>query len=399
MKGFGRSQKPPWKLQRKTLEIHGGGSMHEHYLRPPVHRVVAYPLGSFERAARLFSGEEQGFIYSRINNETVDYLERRYASLEGAQRALGTASGMAAVKLVVEFFAHKGHVVASNRLYGGVFHLLGEQLPKLGIETTFVANPHDLTQWVRAINPGITRLLYLETPSNPLIDIFDIRPLADIAHTYEIPLVVDSTLATPALLRPLEHGADIVVASLSKYIGDGKAIGGIVAGDALRIDDMRLNWLRDSGCCMSPDTASVFLDDIESLTARMREHCENAEHIARFLQSHPNVLRLRYPSIGTGARKRHALMPSGFGGLMAFEVRGGWKAARRVLESLYLFWHTANIGESRSLIIHPWSTTHGQMSNEEKQKAGITDNMLRLSIGREDPIDLEKDLSQALKHA
>jgi len=399
MKRVVRSQKPPWKLQRKTLEIHGGGSLCEHYLRPPVHRVVAYALGSFRRAARLFSGKTQGFIYSRINNETVDYLERRYASLEGAERALGTASGMAAIKLAIEFLAHRGHVVASNRLYGGVFHLLAQQLPKLGIETTFVANPQDLTQWVRAVRPGATRLLYVETPSNPLIDIFDIRPLADIAHTYEIPLVVDSTLATPALLRPLKHSADIVVASLSKYIGDGKAIGGIVAGKAACIDDMRLNWFRDSGCCMSPDTASIFLDDLESLTARMQEHCKNTERIAQFLQNHPKVLRLHYPTIGKDAQKRRTLMPYGFGGLMAFEVKGGIAAACRALESLYLFWHTANIGESRSLVIHPWTTTHGQMPDAEKQKAGITDGMLRLSIGREDPTDLEKDLAQALKNA
>lgn len=391
-----RNKKIDRKLQPKTLEIHGGGSPEDTVLRAGVDRVTAYPLGSFERGRRLFAGEEEGFIYSRINNKTVDRLERRVASIEGAEAALATSSGMSAFDLIAKYLGHNGHIVSSNRLYGGVFHLLREILPKLGITVTFVENPENLDEWERAVQFN-TKFLALEVPSNPLIGIVDPRPIARLAHRHKIPLVVDSTLATPVLFRPFEFGADIVWYSLSKYFGDGEGIGGCVLGKKELIDDMRGMWFRDTGPCMSPDNASIFLSRAESLTSRMTEHCENVLYVAEFLLKQKSKVRKTfYPAFGPDSKKMKQLMPKGFGGLMAFEIKGGQNEARQVLESLELFWHAPNIGESRSLVIHPATTTHGQMTPEELATAGISQGTLRLSIGREDPRDLIYDLKQAL---
>lgn len=389
--------KREWQLKPRTLEIHGGGSPLDEDLRSSVYRVIAFPLRSFERAARLFAGTEEGFIYTRINNPTVDRLERRLAVLEGGEAALATSSGMAAIMLVAEYFGQGGgNIVSSNRIYGGTFHLFRERLPKLGIKTLFVENPFDIKKWERAITAR-TKLLYVENPSNPSIDIFDIKEIATLAKARNIPLVVDSTLATPALLRPLEQGADVVIHSLSKYMGDGEVIGGIVLGKKLFIDDLRASWMRDTGPCMAPDNAAILSYHIESLFPRMAEHCQNAYAVARFLARHPKVKRVLYPSFGLLSRRNKKLMPQGFGGLMAFELKGGVRAARKVLEGLKLFWHAANIGEARSLVIHPATTTHGQLTSAERKKAGMTDGMLRLSVGREDPRDLIEDLKQALE--
>ena len=392
-----KRRQPSWKLKQKSREIHGGGLITDGALRPGVDRVVAYPLGSFMRAKKLFAGEVEGLVYSRINNATVDRVERRIASIEGAEAGLATASGMAAITTISLYLASNGgHIVASNRLYGGVFHLFREYLPKLGIFVTFVTNPHNPDEWERAIRPN-TKFLALEVPSNPLIEIVDPRPIAEIAHRHKALFVVDGTLATPVLLRPLEHGADIVWHSLSKYFGDGEVIGGCILGKKTLLDDMRNTWFRDIGACMSPDNASIFLSHAESLSSRVREHCSNAFQVAEFLAGHSKVQRVFHPAFGPRAKENKKLMPNGFGCLMAFEVKGGQREAKKVLESLELFWHAANIGESKSLVIHPATTTHGQMTAEELAAAGITQGTLRLSIGREDPLDLVYDLKQALK--
>ena len=386
----------PWHLRQKTLEIHGGSIDGDRNLRPGLYRTTAFPLGSFERGRRLFAGDEKGFIYTRINNPSVDTLERRLASLEGAQACLATSSGMSAITLIALHLASShGHIVASNRIYGGVFHLFREELPKLGIAVTLVEKPFDLSAWEKAIRPN-TKFLYVETPSNPVIDVFDVAALADIAHAHGIPLVVDSTLATPALDTPLSKGADIVVHSLSKYMGDGEVIGGALVGTQELMDKVRLSWFRDTGPCISPDNAVVLCYHIESLFGRMHEHCENALMVGRYLLRHPKVNTVFYPAFGPSARRNKKLMPKGFGGLMAFEVRGGAKNARIVLESLKLFRQAPNIGEARSLVIHPATTTHGQLTPKELRHANITDGMLRLSIGREDSKDLIRDLEQAL---
>ncbi len=384
------------KLHQKTLEIHGGGSLADSELRVGVDRVAAYPLGTAESGRKKFAGEEEGFVYTRINNRTVDKLERRLAALEGAEACLATSSGMSAIDLISKYLAHGGSIVSSNRLYGGVFHLFENILPQLGIETYFVKNPHDSNEWCEAECNADAKFFHLENPSNPLIDVFDVAEIAKIAHSYKIPLVVDSTLATPALLKPLKRGADIVVHSLSKYMGDGEVIGGAILGKKELIDDLKKAWFRDTGPCMSPDNASIFLAHIESLSGRMREHCNNAEKLARFLLAHPKVSKVFYPSVGPNTERAKKLMPKGFGGLMAFEVKGGLEAARVVLDNLELIWHAPNIGESRSLALIPWETTHGQMSDQDKLKAGITPGIIRLSLGREDYRDVEHDLDKRL---
>ncbi|MDP3645581.1 MAG: aminotransferase class I/II-fold pyridoxal phosphate-dependent enzyme [bacterium] len=387
---------PIWQLQQKTLEIHGGTVGSEQGLRPGLYRATAFPLGSFERGRKLFAGEERGFMYTRIGNPSVDVLERRLAALERAEACLATSSGMAAITLLALHVASPGgHIVASNRLYGGVFHLFREELPKLGISVTFVENPFDMKGWENAIQSN-TKFLYVETPSNPVIDVFDIAALTNIARKYRLPLAVDSTLATPALACPLAEGADIVVHSLSKYMGDGEVIGGAIVGKQELMDAIRLSWFRDTGPCLSPDNAVIMCYHIESLFARMQEHSKNALAIVKYLSGSPKVMKVFYPSVGPNARKNKKLMPKGFGGLMAFEVSGGQANAKIVLENLKLFWHAPNIGEARSLVIHPTTTTHGQLTPSELERAGISQGMLRLSIGREDPKDLIHDLDQAL---
>lgn len=385
-------------LRPKTLEIHGGGSEKDIEIRPGLHRAVAFPMKSFERARRLFEGKEEGFIYTRINNPTVDKLEKRLAALEGAEAALAVSSGMAAVTLLALHLASPaGHIVSSNRLYGGVFHLFRDRLPALGIPVTFVENPFNRKEWEKAIKPN-TKFLYVETPSNPVIDVFNVKSFAILAKTRKIPLVIDSTLATPALLNPIKQGADVVIHSLSKYIGDGEVIGGVILGKKRLIDAVRQGWFRDTGPCLSPDNAAILCSHIESLFGRMEEHCKNTERVAEFLSKHPKVTKVLYPSFApprqSAANKK--IMPKGFGGLVAFEVKGGRSAAKKVLEGLKLFWHAPNIGESRSLVIHPATTTHGQMTENELKKAGISQGTLRLSIGREDSRDLIYDLKQAL---
>lgn len=385
------------KLRPKTLEIHGGGSVSDLEIRPGLHRVIGFSLGSFERAKRLFAGAEEGFIYTRVNNPTVDKLEKRLAALEGAEAGLATSSGMSAIQLLSLHFAHSGgHIVTSNRVYGGTFHLFRERLPALGIQTTFVENPFDDQAWEKAIRPN-TKFLYVENPSNPTLDVFDIKHLAQLAHKHKLPLVVDNTLATPILLQPIKLGADIIIHSLSKYMGDGEVIGGAILGKKKLIDDLRVGWFRDTGPCISPDNAAILCYHIESLFGRVKEHCKNASAVAKFLSRHPKVVQVFYPEYGNRKKINRRLMPQGFGGLMAFEVKGGEKKAKAVLESLKLFWHAANIGEARSLVIHPATTTHGQLTPQELKKAGISAGTLRLSIGREDPQDLIDDLAQALK--
>lgn len=379
----------------KTTEIHGGETRRDTDIRSGVARVTAFPLRSFKRAERIFEGTENGFVYSRINNPTVDRLEKRLAAMEGAESALATSSGMSAIALLVQALAHGGHVVSSNRLYGGVFHLFADRMPKLGIEVTFVEDPHDIQAWEKAIRPN-TKLLYVESPSNPLIDVFDIAALADVAHRYGALCAVDSTLATPVLLRPIELGADFVVHSASKYMGNGEVIGGCILGKEVLIDEIRLGWFRDTGPCLSPDNAAILLSNLESLSARVLEHCRNAEKLADFLAKHPKVCRVHYPTYSPCARVNTLLMPRGFGGLLAFDVVGGMKSAKILVEKTDLFWLAANIGEARSLIIHPATTTHGQMSAPERKHAGISNGTIRCSVGREDPDDLIEDLDRVL---
>jgi len=377
-------------LRPKTLEIHGGETLYDKEIRPGLHRVVTFPLKSPERAKRIFEGRERGFVYTRINNPTVDKFEKRIAAMEDAEAGLATASGMAAIDLVAKYLAHSGgHIVASNQLYGGVFYLFRELLPKLGISVTFVDDPHDFEAWAKAIIPGTTKFLYVENLSNPLIGVFNIACLADIAHWRGIPLVVDSTLATPVLLRPLTLGADIVIHSASKYMGNGEVIAGVILGKQELIDDLRNDWFRDTGACLSPDNAAILCSHLESLSSRVLEQSRSAAKLASFLSTHPKVREVFYPT-------DHPLMPKGSGGLLAFAVAGGRRAAYTVIRHLQIPWLAANIGEARSLVIHPATTTHGKMTGKERRAAGISESTIRYSVGLEDPQDLIDDLERAL---
>ncbi len=403
----------------------------------PIYATSSYVFDNAEHAADLFALRKFGNIYSRIMNPTNDVFERRVASLEGGVAAVATASGQAAQTLAILNLAQAGeNIVASKTLYGGTVALLAHTLPRLGITTTFV-DVHDLDAVRAAIN-DTTRAVYVETIGNPRLDIPDLRALADLAHANGLPLVVDNTFATPILCRPIEHGADIVLHSATKWIGGhGTSIGGIVvdggtfdwgtaprfkafyqdpdeAYHGLRFAEafgnlgganvafairLRVSLLRDIGAALSPFSSFLFLQGLETLHLRIQRHCENALRVARFLDEHPLVTWVSYPGLPSHPSHARATrtLDGGFGGVLTFGVRGGADAARRVASSTALFSLLANVGDAKSLIIHPWTTTHEQLSDAERAAAGVTADLIRLSVGIEDAEDLLRDLDQALR--
>ena len=403
----------------------------------PIYATTSYVFDNSEHAADLFALRKFGNIYTRIMNPTTDIFERRVASLEGGVAAVATASGQAAQTLAILNLAQAGDsIIASKALYGGTVALFAHTLPRLGITVKFV-DIHDLDA-VRAAIDATTRAVYVETLGNPKLDVPDFRALADVAHAEGLPLVVDNTFATPILCRPIEHGADIVLHSATKWIGGhGTSIGGIVVdggtfdwGRAPRfkalfqdpdaayhglkfaeafgdIDGanvafairLRVSLLRDIGAALSPFNAFLFLQGLETLHLRMQRHCENALRVAQFLADHPLVTWVSYPGLAnhpTHARAKRYLQ-GGFGGVLTFGVRGGAEAAQRVASATKLFSLVANVGDAKSLIIHPASTTHEQLSDAERAAAGVTADLVRLSVGIEDVEDLLRDLDQALK--
>lgn len=403
----------------------------------PIYATSSYVFDNSEHAADLFALRAFGNIYSRIMNPTNDVFEKRVAALEGGVAAVATASGQAAQTLAILNLAQAGeNIVASKALYGGTVALFAHTLPRLGITTKFV-DVHNLGE-VRAAIDDNTRAVYVETIGNPRLDVPDFRALADLAHANGLPLVVDNTFATPILCRPIEHGADIVLHSATKWIGGhGTSIGGIVVdggtfdwanaprfkalyqdpdaayhglkfaesfGDlgganvayAIRL---RVTLLRDIGAALSPFNAFLFLQGLETLHLRIERHCENALKVARFLEEHPLVTWVSYPGLEshpTHARAKRTL-DGGFGGVLTFGVRGGAAAAQRVASSTKLFSLLANVGDAKSLIIHPWTTTHEQLSDAERAAAGVTADLIRISVGIEDAADLLRDLDQALR--
>ncbi len=403
----------------------------------PIYATTSYVFDNAEHAADLFALRKFGNIYSRIMNPTTDVFEKRVASLEGGVAAVATASGQAAQTLAILNLAQAGDsIVASRALYGGTVALFGHTLPRLGITTRFV-DIHDLAA-VRAAIDDTTRAIYVETLGNPKLDVPDFRALADLAHANGLPLVVDNTFATPILCRPVEHGADIVLHSATKWIGGhGTSIGGIVVdggtfdwGNAPRFKALfqdpdaayhglrfaeafgdldganvayairlRVTLLRDIGAALSPFNAFLFLQGLETLHLRMQRHSENALRVAQFLVDHALVTWVSYPGLPshvTHARARRYL-DGGFGGVLTFGVRGGAAAAGRVASATALFSLLANVGDAKSLIIHPASTTHEQLSDDERAAAGVTADLVRLSVGIEDVDDLLADLDQALR--
>ena len=399
----------------------------------PIHLSTAFVFRDSDQAAALFNMEQAGHVYSRISNPTVSVFEERIAALEAGVGAIATASGQAALHLAVATLAGAGsHIVASRALYGGSHNLLHYTLRRFGIETSFV-DPRDPDAWRAALRPN-TRMLFGETLGNPGLDVLDIPTVAEIAHGHGVPLLVDSTFTTPWLIRPFELGADLVYHSATKFLcGHGTVVGGVL------VDSGRFDWdasgkfpeltepyegfhgmvfseestvapfllrarregLRDFGACLSPMNAFQILQGIETLSLRMAKHVANAENVARFLAEHPMVERVSYPALES--HPDHALakklLPRGCGAVFSFDLKGDRAAGRRFVESLRVFSHLANVGDARSLVIHPASTTHFRMDSAALKAAGIGEGTLRLSVGLEDADDLISDLKAAFRVA
>jgi O-acetylhomoserine (thiol)-lyase len=422
----------------ETLALHAGwrADPATTAVAVPIYQTTSFQFHSTGHAANLFALSELGNIYTRIMNPTTDVLEKRVAALEGGVAALAVASGQAASALAVQNLAHAGdNIVSSTDLYGGTWNLFQNTLKDQGIEVRFV-DPEDPEAFARATDDR-TRAYYAETLPNPKLRVFPIAEVAAIGRRFGIPLIVDNT-AAPILVRPIEHGAAVVVYSLTKYLGGhGTSIGGIVVdsgtfdweahsgrqpalntpdpsyhgaiwtqavkplGPIAYIIKLRVTLLRDLGAALSPFNAFLFLQGIETVTLRMRAHSENALAVARFLQERPEVTRVIHPSTTTGqaAEWTRKYLPRGQGGLVGFELAGGAAAGRRFIDNLKLLYHVANIGDARSLAIHPASTTHSQLSEDEQLATGVSPGYVRLSVGIEHIEDILADLAQALDAA
>ena len=355
----------------------------------------SYVFANAAEAAARFSGDSPGNIYSRFTNPTVRTFEQRLAALEQGERCIGTASGMSAILSTLLGLLKTGdHIVSSRSIFGTTVNLLSNILPKYGITTTFVELT-DYAAWESAIKPE-TKLLFLETPSNPLTEIADIKILADIAHSRETLLIVDNCLCTPCLQLPLVLGADIVIHSATKYLdGQGRCIGGAIVGSESLIGEDIYAFLRSGGACMSPFNAWVFLKGLETLSIRMQAHCQAAQQIAEWLKSQKNVRQVYYPGLKSHPQYELAAeQQSGSGGIVSFEVNGDKEQAWKLIDSIKLFSITANLGDTKSTITHPATTTHHKLTDEQREEAGIKPNLVRLSIGLEDVEDLIGDLKQ-----
>ena len=417
----------------ETLAVHGGQELDPATLSRavPIYQTTSYGFRDTEHAANLFALKEFGNIYTRIMNPTTDVFEKRMAALEGGVGALATSSGQAAISYAVWNIAGAGdEIVSATSLYGGTYNLFAHTFPKLGIKVHFV-DPADPENFRRAITPK-TKALYLETIGNPKGDVPDIERIAAIAHENGIPLIVDNTFPTPYLLRPIDYGADIVVHSATKFIGGhGTSIGGVIIdsgkfdwaasgkfpgltepdasyhglryvetfGNLAYIIKARVQLLRDIGASLSPFNAFLFLQGLETLHLRMERHSENALKVARFLEGHPAVEWVNYPGLPSHPSYELAkkYLPKGQGAILSFEVKGGVEAGKKLINAVRLFSHLANVGDSKSLIIHPASTTHQQLSPQEQLLTGVTPGLVRLSVGTEAIEDILYDLDEALK--
>jgi O-acetylhomoserine (thiol)-lyase len=424
--------------QFETKQIHSGAAPDPttNARATPIYQTTSYVFNSAEHAKNLFALAEFGNIYTRIQNPTQAVVEERVAALEGGTGALLVSSGQAAETFAVLNIAQAGdHIVSSSSIYGGTYNLFKYTLAKLGIETTFVENQDDPAEWRRAVRPN-TKLFFAETVGNPKINVLDIRTVADVAHESGVPLIVDNTIATPYLIRPFEHGADIVLHSATKFLGGhGTTIGGIIVdggtfawsenvdkfpgltepdpsyhgasytaavGDGLAyIIKARVQLLRDLGSAIAPISAWLLIQGIETLSVRVERHVQNAQEIAEFLENHPDVASVNYAGLPTSpwyeVANRYA--PKGVGAVLSFELKGGIDAGRAFVEGLSLFSHLANIGDVRSLVIHPASTTHSQLTPEQQLTSGVTPGLVRLSIGLENIDDLKADLTAGLAAA
>lgn len=421
----------PENLRFDTLAVHAGqqpdpttGSR-----AVPIYLTTAYNFRDADHAADLFSLKESGNIYTRLMNPTTDVFEQRIAALEGGVGALAFASGHAAIVAAIVNIAQAGdEIVSSSTLYGGTYNLFAHTLPRLGIKVKFV-DPSKPENFAAAITPQ-TKAVYAEIIGNPKIDVLDLESVAAVAHNHGLPLMIDSTFATPYLCRPLDFGADVVIHSATKFIGGhGTTMGGVVIdggkfdwdngkfpllsepdpsyhdmkytealGNLAYIIRLRVQVLRDVGACLSPFNSFMFLQGLETLHLRLERHSQNALAVANYLEKHELVSWVSYP--GLASHRDHNLakkyLPKGAGAIMTFGIKGGLEAGRRFINALRLFSLLANVGDAKSLVIHPASTTHSQLSSEQLASAGVSDDMVRLSVGIEDAADLIDDLAQAL---
>ncbi len=363
----------------------------------PIFTTSSFVFDNAAQAAARFKGDEEGNIYSRFTNPTVRTFEERLAAMEGGERCIGTSSGMSAILCTVMGLLSSGdHIVSSNSIFGTTVNLFANIIPKFGIETSFVEMT-DYAAWEAAITPS-TRLFFLETPSNPLTRIADIRKLAELAHANDVLLVVDNCFCTPALQLPLALGADIIIHSATKYLdGQGRCLGGAIVGPEALLGEDIFGFLRSGGATMSPFNAWVFLKGLETLSIRMQAHCKNAAQIADWLDSQNSVEKVYYP--GLASHEQHALscqQQLGHGGIVSFEVKGGQEQAWQLIDTVDIFSITANLGDTKSTITHPATTTHNRLTDEQREAFGIRPNLVRLSIGLEDTADLISALDSAL---
>lgn len=417
-------------LNFKTKSLHTGHDVNntQGTRAVPIYQSTAYVFNDSDQAANLFSLAEPGYIYTRLNNPTNDVLEQRLAALEGGIAAVSSASGTAAISTALMVLLKAGdHIVASSSLYGGTYNLLSVTLPRLGITTTFV-DPSDPANFEAAVQDN-TRAFFVESLGNPKLDVLDLKAIASYSKKAKVPFIVDNTVATPALLNPIEHGANIVIHSLTKYInGNGTSLGGIIIdagtfdygnglfpeftepsegyhglvyhealGPAAFIAKVRIEGLRDFGAALSPFNSFQIIQGLETLAIRMNQHSQNALEIAQWLEAQEEVAWVNYPGLASSTYSDLAkqYLPKGQSGIVTFGLKGGFEAAKKVADKTTIFSLLANIGDTKSLIIHPASTTHQQLNAEAQETTGVTQDLVRLSIGLEDVEDLKNDLKQA----
>ncbi len=383
-----------------TLALHAG---HENFnpdsMVTPIFQSVAYPYADAKEAAEIFDGTKPGFTYGRWDNPTVQVFEKRMAALELTESAIGTSSGMAAIMLLCHTLMNPGDdVVSSNRVYGGTFSLYEVGLKKMGCNVNWVTNPENIDEWEKAITPK-TRFIFVESPSNPSLYIGDIRKLADLAKSKGLPLVVDNTVASPALQQPVALGADLIIHSTTKYIsGNATSLGGVICGPNSIIEEkIRQSSMRYMGPSISPFNAWLNIIGLETLSLRMDRHCSNAMAVAEFFEQHPLVESVNYP--GLKSNPYHELVEpqmKGCSSLLSIVLKGDYDTAVRFIDSLKIFIHATHLGTCKSIVTHPASTTHSAMGEEEMKKAGISPAMVRFSVGIESEDDLICDLAQAL---
>jgi O-acetylhomoserine (thiol)-lyase len=394
----------------------------------PLYQSTSYVFNNAEHAANLFALAEPGYIYTRLNNPTTDVLEQRLAALEGGIAAVATCSGTAAASTGILTFLKAGdHIVSSNSLYGGSYNMLKSMLPRFGITTTFV-DPNDVSNFDKAVQEN-TRLIFAESLGNPKLDVLDLKAISEVAKKHKIPFMVDNTVATPALLNPIEHGANIVIHSLTKYInGNGTAMGGVIIdagtfdwssgkfpeftspspsyhglnyhealGPAAYIARVRIEGLRDLGAAISPFNAFQIIQGLETLEVRMQKHSQNALELAKWLSENDAVEWVNYPGLESSKYKAASeeYLPKGQSGVVTFGAKGGFEAAKKIADNTKIFSLLANFGDSKSLIIHNASTTHQQLTPEQQEDTGVTKDLIRLSVGLEDIEDLKADLQAA----